>query len=277
MENLDLIPFDGTAIRKTWHDDQWFFSVVDIIEILTESPKPSNYWNMLKKRENQLSTVCVKLKLTGKDRKSYPSDCSNTEGVLRILMSVPSPKAEPIKLWLANVGKQFLDETENPELGIERLKGLYKAKGYDDVWIENRLKSIGIRKELTDEWKKRGVKDSQEYSILTAEIAKYTFGVSPTEHKKLKGIDKQNLRDHMTNLELLFSAIGEEATRLYAIQEDAQGFHENIDTAQTGGKAAGRALKAFEADKKIKVVSSDNFLNLQKGGDDKLITPLEEV
>jgi DNA-damage-inducible protein D len=277
MENLDLIPFDGTAIRKTWHDDQWFFSVVDIIAVLTDSTNPRNYWKVLKNRDKQLVTLCNQLKLPSSDGKNYKTDCSNTEGVLRILMSVPSPKAEPIKMWLANVGKQFLDETENPELGIERLKELYKAKGYDDVWIDNRLKSIGIRKELTDEWKKRGVKDSQEYSILTAEIAKFTFGVSPTEHKKLKGLDKQNLRDHMTNLELLFSAIGEEATRLYTIQEDAQGFHENIDTAQTGGKAAGRALKAFEEDKKMKVVSPDNFLNLQKSSEEKLITPPEEV
>jgi DNA-damage-inducible protein D len=276
MEHHNLIPFDGDNIRKIWHEEQWYFSVVDTIAFLTDSVNPGNYWTVLKKRENQLVTVCHPLKLPSADGKNYKTDCANTEGVLRILMSVPSPKAEPFKLWLANVGKQFLDETENPEIGFERLKEIYRAKGYDDVWIENRLKSIGIRKELTDEWQKRGVKDGQEYAILTAEIAKMTFGLTPSEHKKLKGLDKQNLRDHMTNLELLFSAIGEEATRLYAIQEDAQGFNENHEVAQTGGKAAGRALQAFEADKKIKVVSEDNFLNLQQEDEAKTL-PSEET
>ncbi len=262
MENQKIILFQKKKVRREWHNDEWFFSVVDVIAVLTDSVNPRNYWTVLKKRENQLVTVCHQLKMLSTDGKNYKTDCANTEGVLRILMSVPSPKAEPFKLWLANVGKQFLDETENPEIGVERLKEIYRAKGYDDVWIDNRLKSIGIRKELTDEWKKRGIAENKDYAILTAEIAKWTFGVTPSEHKHLKGLGKENLRDHMTNLELLFSAIGEEATRLYAIQEDAQGFNENYETAQTGGKAAGRALKALEEDKKIKVVSAQNFLNL---------------
>jgi DNA-damage-inducible protein D len=276
MENQEIIPFEGDVIRKIWYDEQWFFSVVDVVAVLTDSKNPRNYWTVLKKRDEQLVTNCHQLKMPSVDKKSYKTDCANTEGVLRILMSIPSPKAEPFKKWLANVGKQFLDETENPEIGLERLKEIYRAKGYDDIWIDNRLKSIGIRKELTDEWKKRGIKETQDYSILTAEIAKWTFGLTPSAHKKLKGLDKQNLRDHMTTLELLFSSIGEEATRLYAIQEDAKGFHENYETAQKGGAAAGRALKALEADKKLKVVSSDNFLNLQTGNEEKTL-PTEKL
>jgi DNA-damage-inducible protein D len=263
MENQKIILFQEKKVRREWHNDEWFFSVVDVIAVLTDSVNPRNYWTVLKKRETQLVTICHQLKMLSADGKNYKTDCANTEGVLRIVMSVPSPKAEPFKLWLAGVGKQFLDETENPEIGIERLKEIYRAKGYDDAWIENRLKSIGIRKELTEEWKKRGIKENQDYAILTAEIAKWTFGLTPNEHKKLKGLDKQNLRDHMTNLELLFSAIGEEATRLYAVQEDAQGFNQNYESAQSGGRAAGRALKALEDDKKIKVISASNFLNLQ--------------
>ncbi len=262
MENQKIILFEEKKVRREWHNDEWYFSVVDVIGILTDSVNPRNYWTVLKKRDNQLVTVCHQLKMLSTDGKNYKTDCANTEGILRILMSVPSPKAEPFKLWLANVGKQFLDETENPEIGLERLKEIYRSKGYDDVWIENRLKSIGIRKELTGEWKIRGVSENKDYAILTAEIAKWTFGVTPNEHKNLKGLGKENLRGHMSNLELLFSAIGEEATRLYAIQENAQGFNENYETAQTGGQAAGRALKALEADKKIKVISDTNFLNL---------------
>lgn len=273
MENQKIILFQEKKVRREWYNDEWYFSVVDVIGVLTDSVNPRNYWTVLKKRDNQLVTVCHQLKMLSADGKNYKTDCANTEGVLRILMSVPSPKAEPFKLWLASVGKQFLDETENPEIGLERLKEIYRAKGYDDVWIENRLKSIGIRKELTDEWKKRGISENKDYAILTAEIAKWTFGVTPSEHKNLKGLGKENLRDHMTNLELLFSAIGEEATRLYAIQEDAQGFNQNYETAQTGGKAAGRALKALEADKKIKVVSPDNFLSLN----DKTLKKGEET
>ncbi len=150
-ENI-LIPFEGKEIRKVWHNDEWFFSVIDVIEVLTDSPKSSTYWGMLKKREPQLFTICEKVKLKGRDGKKYPSDCANTEGVLRIVMSVPSPKAEPLKLWLAQVGMERIQETENPEISIERLTELYRAKGRDDIWIGNRLKTIGIRKELTDEW-----------------------------------------------------------------------------------------------------------------------------
>ncbi len=267
MENNTIISFSESKIRKVWHHEQWYFSVIDIIEVLTDSPKPSTYWGMLKKREPQLFTICEKVKMKGHDGKNYPSDCANTEGILRIVMSVPSPKAEPLKLWLAQVGTQAIEDAENPEIGFERLKELYKAKGYTNEWIERRLKSISIRKELTDEWKKRGVKEGQEYSILTAEIAQATFGLKPSEHAKFKGLEKENLRDHMTNFELIFTMLGEDATRQIAEIDDAQGFNENHDAAQTAGKAAGRALKAFEEEKKLKVLSPTNFLNLLEEGD----------
>jgi DNA-damage-inducible protein D len=265
MEDNQMLPFNERNIRKTLENGEWYFSIVDVIKVLTESPKPTAYWNKVQKallKENQFYPFWIKLKFKGVDGKGYKTDCANTEGVLRIIMSIPSPKAEPFKLWLANVGKQFLVETENPELGYERLKEIYKAKGYSDEWIERRLKSISIRKELTDEWQKRGVKEGQEYAILTAEIAKATFGVTPSEHAKHKGLAKENLRDHMTNFELIFTMLGEDATRQVAGLDDAQGFNENHDAAQTGGKAAGRALKAFEEDNKIKVVSPSNFLSL---------------
>jgi DNA-damage-inducible protein D len=263
-----IIPFEGKEIRKEWHNDEWYFSVVDVIEVLSESSNPSNYWNMLKKRDNQLYTVCVKLKLVGLDGRSRPSDCANTEGVLRIVMSVPSPKAEPLKLWLAQVGTEKIQETTNPEITIDRLTELYKSKGYDDIWIGNRLKTIGIRKELTDEWQKRGVGDSKEYAILTAEIAKATFGLTPSEHAQFKGLDKQNLRDHMTNLELVFTALSEEITRGETVKNDAQGFHENREMAIKGGTLAGKARKLIEDERGEKVVSAANFLGLVEKSDE---------
>jgi DNA-damage-inducible protein D len=262
MDN-QLAIFEQKPIRSVEHDGEMYFSIVDIIEVLTDSTKPSNYWNMLKKRDDQLSTICVKLKLKGLDNKNYPSDCANTEGVLRILMSVPSPKAEPFKLWLAQVGKQAIVETENPELGIDRLTELYRAKGHTDEWIKSRLQSIETRKKLTDDWKERGVTEGVEYSLLTATIAKGTFDLTPTEHGKLKGLERQNLRDHMTPLELIFTALSEEATRIYAEENDAQGFHENHDAADKGGKTAGNARRGFEKETGRKVVSSDNFLGLK--------------
>ncbi|MBL7818916.1 MAG: Bro-N domain-containing protein [Saprospiraceae bacterium] len=266
MKDNELIPFEGKEIRKVWHDEQWYFSVVNVIEVLTDSAKPSNYWNMLKKREPQVSTICVKLKLKGQDGKNYPSDCANTEGVFRIIMSIPSPKAEPLKLWLAEQGKRAIDEAEDPELSFDRAREIYKAKGYPDDWIGYREKSITVRKELTEEWQKRGVKESSEYSILTAQIAKETFGLTPSEHGKLKGLEKQNLRDHMTTLELLFSALGEEVTRQIAITDNTQGFMANQDAAIQGGRFAGNAIERLEKEKNIKVVSSQNYLGV-KGGD----------
>ena len=189
MENKDLIPFEGKPIRKVWHNEEWYFSVVDIIEVLTDSPKPKRYWTDLKRRSEKETgqgyAFCVPLKLTASDGRKRLTDCANTEGILRIVMSVPSPKAEPLRLWLAQVGKQAIDEAENPELLTERQAEIYKAKGYPDEWIDNRIKSIDARKRLTDEWKNRGVKEGQEYSILTATISKGTFGLTPRDRKSV--------------------------------------------------------------------------------------------
>jgi DNA-damage-inducible protein D len=265
MEN-QLEIFDNRPIRREELDGVVYFSIVDIIEVLTGSTAPSKYWDAVKRREPQLSTICRKLKLLSLDGKKRPSDCADTEGVLRIIMSIPSPKAEPLKLWLAQTGTQAIVETEDPELGFERMTELYKAKGRTDEWIKNRLQSIETRKLLTDEWKQRGVKEGQEYSILTATIAKGTFGVTPSEHSKVKGLERQNLREHMTPMELILTAFSEEATRQVTIRDDAQGFNENYDAAHLGGRIGGDALRNFESKTGLKVVSSDNFLGL-KGGD----------
>jgi DNA-damage-inducible protein D len=265
MENSNnLTPFEGEKIRKLWHDEQWYFSVVDVIQVLTDSEKPSQYWHNMKKRDIDLSPICLKLKLKGQDGKTYPSDCANTEGVFRILMSVPSPKAEPFRLWLASLGKQALDEAENPELLTERQAELYRAKGYTEEWIGRRVQTIETRKELTDEWKKRGVKENQEYAILTATIAKGTFGLTPSEHKEVKGLERQNLRDHMTPLELIFTALGEEITKQKVIEFDAQGFNENHDAAVKGGEITGDLVKRAET-QGVKVVSGQNYLDLNSG------------
>lgn len=263
MEN-SLAPFQGDKIRKIWHNEEWFFSVVDVVEVLTDSPMPKRYWTDLKRRSEKESgqgyAFCVPLKLTASDGRQRLTDCANTEGVLRIIISIPSPKAEPFKLWLAGLGKREFDEIENPELLTERQRAIYKAKGYSDEWIKERLQNIDTRKRLTAEWKNRGVKEGQEYSILTAVISKGTFGVNPSEHAKLKGLEKQNLRDHMTPLELIFTSLGEELTREKAVEENAQGFDENKSAATKGGTMAGKALKTIEKDRGKKVLSATNFL-----------------
>ncbi len=258
----ELMPFEGKEIRKIWYEEQWFFSVVDIIEVLTDSAKPRDYWSVLKKRDNQLPTICRQLKLTSKDGKKYNTDCANTEGVLRIVMSVPSPKAEPLKIWLAQQGKRAIDEAENPELLTERQAELYRTKGYSEEWIGRRVQSIETRNQLTEEWKNRGVKEGQEYGILTATIAKGTFGLTPSEHSHVKGLGKENLRDHMTPIELILTALSEEATKAITIKNEAQGFNENHEAAVKGGQVGMRARLNFEEATGDKVVSSQNFLNL---------------
>jgi prophage antirepressor-like protein len=267
MKENAIAPFEGKEIRKIWHDEQWYFSVVDVIGVLTDSSQPSRYWADLKKRSekesNQSFDFCERLKLIRPDGKSYPTDCANTQGILRILMSVPSPKVEPLKLWLAEQGKRAIDETENPELSYERMAEIYRAKGYDAVWIKERLQSISTRNELTEEWKNRGVKEGQEYSILTATIAKGTFGLTPSEHAQLKGLEKQNLRDHMTRFELILTSLSEEATRFITARDNAQGFHENHDAAVKGGYIGGTAKDNLERQLGVSVVSSKNFLNLK--------------
>jgi DNA-damage-inducible protein D len=228
MDNK-LVVFRGKEIRRVLEKNEWYFSIVDIIEALTDSDNPRNYWNMMKAREKkqseiQLSTLCVQLKLTSSDGKSYKTDCANTEGVFRIIQSIPSPKAEPFKRWLAKVGYERVQEIEDPELGTKRTRALYKAKGYPDSWIEKRMRGIAVREELTDEWKERGVKEEPEYAILTAEISKATFGLTPSQYKRLKGLKRENLRDHMNDLELIFNMLGEAATTEIAKEKDARGF-----------------------------------------------------
>ena len=259
---------EGNEIRKVWHEEQWYFSIVDVIGILTDSPEPRKYWGKVKKKlkeESELSPIWRQLKLEASDGKHYATDCANTEGVLRIVMSVPSPKAEPLKLWLAAQGKRAIDETENPELSFDRMTEIYRAKGHTDKWIKERIQSITTRKQLTDEWKQRGVKEGQEYSILTATIAKGTFGLSPSEHSKLKGLDKENLRDHMTPIELILTSLSEEVTRMITVKDDAQGFNENLDAAVKGGQVGRTALKNVEKSTGEKVVSATNFLNSVSG------------
>ena len=261
-ESKDLIPFEGKPIRKIWHNDEWYFSVIDVIEGLIETPNPSNYWNMLKKRESELYTVCVKLKFLAPDSKMRSTDCANTKGILRIIMSIPSPKVEPFKLWLAEVGADKLDENEQRRLLKQEQMALYKANGRSNEWIEKRMDTIEKRNLLTDEWKNRGVKEGQEYSILTATISEGTFDIKPSEHKKLKGLDKpsHSLQDNMTELELLFTSLGELLTREETIKDDAQGFDENKTSAVKGGKMAGSARRLIEKERGEKVVSSTSFL-----------------
>ena len=267
----ELAFFQGKKIRKIWQHEQWYFSIIDIIEVLMDSANPQSYWGKLKEREPQLLTICQKLKFQAPDGKMRATDCANTEGVFRIIMSIPSPKAEPLKIWMAQVSTQTIEETENPELGIERMRELYKAKGYTDEWIERRMQTIETRKQLTNEWKNRGVQEGTEYSILTAIIAKGTFGLTPTEHKDLKGITKptENLRDHMTPLELIFTALGEEVTRSLAIKNDVQGFEENHEMAQKGGVEAGKARKNLEKNTGLTVVSSESYIKSLKAENDK--------
>jgi DNA-damage-inducible protein D len=198
-----IVVFGAKQIRRVWVDEQWYFSVVDIVAALTDSENPRNYWNMMKAREMeqsevQLSTFCVQLKLPSSDGKSYKTDCANTAAAFRIIQSIPSPKAEPFKRWLAQVGYERVQEIENPELAQQRMRELYKQKGYPADWIEKRVRSIAVRDELTGEWKNRGVRERNEFAILTAEISKATFGVTPAQYKNLKGLQRENLRDHMT-------------------------------------------------------------------------------
>ncbi len=259
-----LIVFEGTKIRRIWHDEQWFFSVVDVVQVLTDSPTPRQYWGKIKDREFQqieLSPIWVQLKLPSADGKKYETDCANTESMFRIIQSIPSPKAEPFKRWLAKVGYERVKEIEDPELAQKRMKDIYKLKGYSDDWIEKRVRGIAIRDELTDEWDKRGIKTRNEYSILTAEIARATFGLTPGEYKKLKGLEYQNLRDHMNDLELIFTMLGEASTTKIARNKDAIGFDENKDAAKEGGTVAGIAREELEKRSGEKVVSKENYLN----------------
>ena len=260
--------FNGKTIRRKLVDDKWFFSVVDIVWVLTDSEDPRNYWKVLRHRLNkegsEVVTKCNRLKLTAEDGKLRETDCADTETIFRIIQSVPSKKAEPFKRWLAKVGYQRIQEIENPELAQERMKKLYELKGYPKDWIDKRLRGIAIRQNLTDEWKNRGLKKEIEYAILTNEISKATFGKTIEEYKKIKNLDKENLRDHMDELELIFGMLGEKVTTEITINKDAEGFVECAIAAKQGGDVAGHARK--EAEEKIgrQIVSEDNLLPVSK-------------
>lgn len=260
-----LVVFKNKEIRRILHNDEWHFAVVDVVAALTDSDKPRDYWYRMKKRELEsagfeLSTLCRQLKLESTDGKKYQTEMANTEGIFRIIQSIPSPKAEPFKRWLAKVGYERVQEIEDPELATKRTKALYRAKGYSEAWIEKRMRGIAVRAELTDEWKKRNVNSEPEYAILTAEISKAAFGLTPSEYKNLKGLERENLRDHMTDLELIFSMLGEAATTEITRRHDAQGFGENKTAARKGGRIAGEARENLEKETGEKVVTPENYL-----------------
>ncbi len=257
--------FKGKRIRKKLQDGEWWFSVVDVIEVLTDSTRPSAYWTAMKARvqneaEFQLSTICRQLKLEAPDGKLRETDCADTEGMFRIVQSIPSSKAEPFKRWLAKVGYERVQEIENPELATKRTRMLYKLKGYTDSWIEKRMRGMVIREELTDEWKNRGAKHKQDYEILTAEISKATFNITPSEYKKLKGLKRENLRDHMDELEQIFSMLGERATTEIHRAENSKGIPKLKADAKAGGDIAGGARKQLEDRLGRSVVTKKNFL-----------------
>jgi hypothetical protein len=257
--------FKGKKIRKIIYNNEWWFSVIDVVEALTDSVNPRDYWFKMKIRVKsedgiELSTNCRQLKLIAPDRKMRETDCANTEGIFRIIQSVPSPKAEPFKRWLAKVGYERVKEIEDPELATKRTRMLYKLKGYDDGWIEKRMRGIAIREELTDEWKKRGAKEKKEYEILTAEISQATFGITPGQYKKHKNLKRENLRDHMDDLELIFSMLGERSTTEIHRNENSKGFPKLKSDAKAGGDIAGIARKKLEKRLGRSVVSKNNYL-----------------
>lgn len=277
-ERTDVVPegehqialFKKQEVRKILHDGEWMFSVIDVIAALTDSDRPSGYWNDLKtklaKNEgfDELYDNIGKLPLPGADGKMRGSEVANTETLLRIIQSVPSPKAEPFKRWLAKVGYERIQEMQDPEIAIKRAIMTYQIKGYSDDWIEKRVRSIVARKELTREWAKRGVKEGQQYAMLSNIISENTFGVGVARHKRVKGLSSQNLRDHMTDLELILTMLGETSTTAITKQRDSQGLYENAEAAKAGGSIAGGARKQIEAETGQKVVSTQNYLGGKK-------------
>lgn len=260
-----IVVFEGKKVRKQIFNNEWYFAVVDIVEVLTDSSKPRDYWYRLKKREKEksgvdLSTICRQLKFASSDGKKYSIDSANTESSFRIIQSIPSPKAEPFKRWLAKVGYERVQEIEDPELAQQRMKMLYEQKGYSKDWIDKRLRGIAIRQNLTDEWKERGIESGKEYSILTAEISKATFGMTPNEYKKFKRLKRENLRDHMTDLELIFTMLGEKVTTEISKKEEPDTFEKNKQVAKRGGGVAGNARKEAEKEIGESIISSDNYL-----------------
>ena len=268
MSNIKL--FESKKVRSVWNKEEqkWYFSLQDVVEVLTDSLDVKQYIKRILSRDNELKsnwgTICTPVEMLAADGKKRKIQAANVEGLLRIIQSIPSPKAEPFKRWLAKVGYERLEEIENPELAQTRIRKIYQAKGYSDEWIEKRIRGINVRDELTNEWKNRGVKEELEYAILTAEISKATFGMTPAEYKKFKSLDKpnENLRDHMTDLELIFTMLGEASTTEIAKNKDAQGFSQNKIVAKQGGAIAGNARKELEQKSGRKVSSKLNYKEL---------------
>jgi len=274
MSNLKL--FESAQIRSVWSDKEqkWYFSVIDVVGALADSHDPKDYWYRIKKREKisgiELSTICRQLKLEAPDGKMRATDCADAEGLLRIIQSIPSPRAEPFKIWLARVGYERLEEIENPELSMERMQTLYEKKGYPKEWIDKRMRGIAVRQDLTDEWKNRGAKTSKEYAILTNEIMQGTFDLKVDEYKQVKGLARENLRDHMTDIELILTMLGEATTTKLHRDRDTKGFQPLKKDAQDGGAVAGRTRKDIEKQAGKPVVTSENFKELTDKGKRKI-------
>jgi len=263
--NNHIAIFKGKSVRKVIYLKEWWFSVIDIIEVLTSTERPRKYWSDLKKKLTnegyvEVSEKIGQLKMASPDGKMRETDCADTKTMLRIVQSIPSPNVEPLKRWLAKVGFERIQEIEDPELATKRTRVLYKLKGYSEDWIEKRMRGIAIREELTDEWKRREIKERKEFEILTAEISKATFGMTPSSYKKLKGLKRENLRDHMNDLELIFSMLGEASTTKITRDRNAKGFIENKIAAQKGGKIAGDARRKLEIESGGRVISKESYL-----------------
>jgi len=262
--------FESKNIRSVWNeaDEKWYFSVQDVVSILTETVDAKDYIKKIKKRDLQLNnnwgTICPLVEMVAGDGRKRKIQAADTKGLLRIIQSIPSPKAEPFKLWLAQVGSDRIEEIENPELAIQRTRETYKLKGYSDEWVEKRMRSIAIREELTEEWSERGIKEQKEYAILTAQISKATFGLTPSEYKEVKNLKRENLRDHMTDLELIFSMLGEASTTAIVKTQNPKGFTENKKGAKQGGDVEGNARKELEIKTGEKVVSPTNYKVLEE-------------
>ncbi|ODS42831.1 MAG: phage antirepressor protein [Candidatus Altiarchaeales archaeon IMC4] len=267
--NKALVVFQGKGIRRIWHNGQWYFVIVDVVEVLTDSLQPNGYIKDMRRRDPELSkgwgqiATSLLIQTKGGQQKI---NCANTEGIFRIVQSIPSGKAEPFKRWLAKVGYERIREIENPELAQERAKEYYEIKGYPKDWIDKRLRGIAVRQDLTDEWMQRGIEEQRDYSILTNEISKATFGIPIKKHKQVKGLDpkfkNQNLRDHMTDLELIFSMLGEASTTEITKSNAYEGFEECLESSREGGKIAGNARQELESKTGKKIVSSDNYTEI---------------
>jgi hypothetical protein len=274
-KNSKLAVFEGKRIRKIFHEGEWWFSIIDVIDILVGGDRPRKYWNDLKNKliaegYGEVSEKIGQLKMIAPDGKQRLTDCANTETMFRIIQSIPSPKVEPLKRWLARVGKERIDEIENPELAMARMQELYEKKGYPKEWIDKRLRGIAVRQDLTDEWKNRGARSSLEFAILTNEIMQGAFDLKVEEYKQVKGLQRENLRDHMTDIELILTMLAEATTTKLHRDRDSQGFAPLKKDAQDGGAVAGRTRKDIEAQTGKPVISGENFKQLGVKGRKRL-------